>query len=247
VAADFDGDGDDDLAVGAPGCDPGGVKQAGQVFLYEGTSTDLKPWLALSPAVMPGVANEKNAEFGWSLAAGKLDDGPADLAIGMPGAGAGSVLLYRGRKNNTPAAWRRVTQTGLGSNEDGDRFGDSLAIGRVDDDTHGDLVVGAPSEKPGNTAITRGWVYVFRGTADDVTAWKGLGHEGVDKTLGGSLGCAVAVGDFENKTGNGLVAGDYNFNGAAGVVLRWRYNDDDKSLFHEQVVDQATRGAFVDP
>jgi len=72
AAADFDGDGKDDLAVGAPTTDPG------TVYVYKGTA-DLStfgaaPWKILTPA------DGQNGFFGLDFSTGHVTDDPAKHA-----------------------------------------------------------------------------------------------------------------------------------------------------------------------
>lgn len=93
AAGDFDGDGFDDLAIGAPGEDVSGHDHAGAVFVLRGSASGL----------LEGAAH-KGDWFGHALAAGDFDgDGEHDLAIGAPGAdlpspggGEGLVSVLRG-------------------------------------------------------------------------------------------------------------------------------------------------------
>ena len=151
-AGDFDGDGFDDLAVGAPGLilfeghegavdvfhgDPGGLLPAESYWIYQGETG------------IPDVA-EDGDEFGAALTTGDWNgDGRDDLAIGVPGEDdVGAVLVLFGSDfglifaNNV---WWGQGDTG-GVSESGDRFAQSLASGDFDGDGYDDLVVGAPLE-----------------------------------------------------------------------------------------------------
>jgi hypothetical protein len=87
---DFNGDGFDDLAIGAPGegiATAGG--QDGHVTVVQGTSSGLHVFLARGIIAgsfgFPGNVNEHNKNFGFALATGDFDgDGHDDLAIGAP-------------------------------------------------------------------------------------------------------------------------------------------------------------------
>jgi hypothetical protein len=88
VAADFDGDGYDDLAIGVPGerTVPGSF--VGAVTVVRGgaegmTTAHSSSWNLDKPGI-PGTASPSDF-FGWRLGAGDFDgDGHADLAIGAP-------------------------------------------------------------------------------------------------------------------------------------------------------------------
>lgn len=106
AVGDFNNNGRDDLAVGAPGERVGSVGGAGVVHVFFGRSAGISKrgnqmW---QPGVrrVPGRA-EGNAGVGRALAAGDFDgDGRDDLAVGSPGrtvtsdAAAGAFLVIYG-------------------------------------------------------------------------------------------------------------------------------------------------------
>ena len=94
ATADFDGDGFFDLAVGVPGEDVGGVIDAGAVTVLFGGPGGITA--AGAQTVWQGNVAAGRAEtgdrFGLSVATGLLaGDGLADLVVGAPGEGVGSV------------------------------------------------------------------------------------------------------------------------------------------------------------
>jgi hypothetical protein len=95
AAADFDGDGRADLAVGVPNDDGPGQSNAGEIAVFYGGASGLSGsgsrFHSDLPAAMPDSPNPAD-RFGAALATGDFDgNGIADLAIGIPGEALGSA------------------------------------------------------------------------------------------------------------------------------------------------------------
>ena len=89
AAGDFDNDGYDDLAIGAPGDTVGLVLEAGSVTIIYGGAIglDLTTRQLIHQNLLPAGASPAEADdhFGAALSASKLDtDGDDDLAVGVP-------------------------------------------------------------------------------------------------------------------------------------------------------------------
>ena len=142
AAGDFDNDGFADLAIGAPLEDIGAISDAGAINVLYGSAGGLTPveipqfWQGAAGGVV-GTAEASDA-FGWSLAAGDFDnDGPADLAVGVPfediaaidDAGAVNVI-YGSTGGLTPPGdqqfWHGAAGV-IGTAEANDSFGFALA------------------------------------------------------------------------------------------------------------------------
>jgi len=152
---DVDGDGFDDVVVGAPGFGP---TDEGRVYLYRGGSP-----MNRTPAwTFSGGLDE--AGLGRSLAgAGDVNgDGYADVIVGAPGTdgvgmAAGAAHLFLGSPVGLSAApdW-----TVLGA-ESGAYLGQSVSgAGDIDGDGFDDVIVGAPEY---GTTYGAGRTLVFRG------------------------------------------------------------------------------------
>ena len=210
AAADFDGDGYADLAVGTPGEDDfaGGVAV---LFGGPGGLHAVGDALFLGENVLGGT-REDGDSFGASLAAGDLDgDGFADLAIGVPdedsdAADSGQVAVAYGFAAGLDLGraelWSEDQVFGPGTSQQGDRFGYGLAIGDFDRDGHGDLAIGHPGERM--AGIHDGAATVLVGSEDGLTAERRrtfaagkLGMPGNPLQAGEQLGHALAAGDFD--------------------------------------------------
>ena len=222
AAGDFDGDGYDDLAVGAPGENLG----AGAVFLYKGTEGGLVAWKLLSP-------DATAEEFGWALVAADLDgDGLAELAVGAPGshADAGAFYVYPGSATGPTSGTRYSVGTSTATSfadAANDRFGESLAVGKIDGVSLY-VVAGAPGRVRDGKAA--GMVFLFR--ADDPTAldYRWAIHATMVSAYtahdGDRFGAALALADWNGDGDDDLAVGvpQDTVAGAAGAVFLYQHN-----------------------
>ena len=211
AAADFDGDGYDDLTIGVPG--DSAPPRAGTVQVLRGgpeglTSVGNTLW---SQPIGPARAGDR---FGSSLAVGDFDaDGSADLAIGathrqvegVDHAGALSVLYgtSAGLGLDRAQEWSQGSPGVPGEPGSADGFARSLAAGDLDGDGNDDLAVAVPYD-PVNNEVRGGGgaANVLFGTSAGLDSTRAqLWSEdspGVPGKVGpGDFGAAIAVTDLD--------------------------------------------------
>ena len=103
-------------------------------------------------------------------------------------------------KTCSPGAREHGTQANASAtNESGDRFGNSLAVGDFDDDGCDDLAVGVPYEGWVSTSYA-GVVSLAYGTSSGISTWTGFNQTAVSGALESSdmFGYTLVTGDFDD-------------------------------------------------
>ncbi|MBK8988676.1 MAG: FG-GAP repeat protein [Chloroflexi bacterium] len=174
LVGDVNGDGYDDVAVGAPFYD-GALVDEGAVFLFLGGSSG--PGGTADQTIRGGQANSL---FGAAITAADFNqDGQSDMMVGAPyfdGAAdnEGAVFLYPGSGQGVgdTAVWSAF------SGQTGARFGTAVSAGHVNGDALPDLLIGAPQYT--HDQSLEGSVFLYLGISGGISAnanWIGEGNK----------------------------------------------------------------------
>ena len=225
VAADFNNDGFDDLAVGIAGETVGGNAGAGAIAVIFGSAAGLTTagdelWNQDDPNIRDQA--EAGDSFGAALAAGDFNqDGFDDLAIGVPGeqldakSSAGAVSILYGDRNGLSTANDDFVHQDLteveGEAASNDTFGFALATGDFNRDDYDDLATGIPG-KVVDGAADAGAVHVLFGSAagisgDNDQLWTQSDSLGQAAEAGDRFGETLITADFDNDEADELVVG----------------------------------------
>jgi FKBP-type peptidyl-prolyl cis-trans isomerase len=230
AAGDFNADGYRDLAIGAPGQTVSGNAGAGQVNVLYGTSKGVgtannQRWIATD---LQGIMNG-GAQFGFSLSTGDInDDSRSDLAIGSPGenipavgsaaaaTNVGAVHVMLGSSGRLTATGNQIfheNTTGItATTADGDRFGETVAFGRLNNDRTDDLAVSVPGATV-SSKTDAGSVRLLFSTG---TALGTTGTQLVNQSTSGVIGLGAALNE---KFGSSIAIGDFNDDGLPDVAV----------------------------
>jgi hypothetical protein len=228
-AGDINGDGFDDLIVGAPNAGPNG-SYSGASYVVFGKASDFSATLALSGLDgntgfrLDGVAYDRSG-YSVSSAGDVNGDGFDDLFVGAPNAGpndsyAGASYVVFGKASGFSATLDLSSLDGsTGFRLDGAAAGDGAGVsvssaGDVNGDGFDDLMVGAHWADPNDPGFLSGSSYVVFGSASGFSATLDL------SSLDGSNGFrldGVAANDVSGHSVSS--AGDVNGDGFDDLIV----------------------------
>jgi len=248
AVGDFNGDGKEDILLGAPQADGpfNGRPDAGEAYVIFGSSNlpGTKD-LHLGQQNLWILGGGSGDKLGSWVAAGNVNgDSYDDIIVGAPEAdgpanarsSAGEAYVIFGSASLGGTVDIAASQQGLTifGAESGDRLGSSLATGDVNDDSVEDLIVGAPNaDGPLNARGDAGEVYVvfgwslLSGSRDMSLGQQNLTVLGAGFYSADYLGTAIAAADVSGDGVDDLVLGapwadvasDYRQNTGEAFVL----------------------------
>jgi hypothetical protein len=196
---DFNGDGFDDLAVGAPTEGVGAAERAGALHVLYGSAAGLSAtgtqfWTEETAGIVDTA--ETDDYFADRLVTGDFNgDGRDDLAIAAPGEmlgaviGAGATHVLYGTPDGLTATgaqfWHQNVSGIADDAEDEDFFGDTLVTGDFNGDGRDDLVIGVPYEDS-TDFLDSGAIHVLSGGVNGLTT-TGARFLTQDNLAGGEL------------------------------------------------------------
>lgn len=212
IALDLNGDGNDDLVVGAPYAKHKNKHKSKYKSTHKHTTGALLVYLSTHRGFRnrPSAVLRGEGILGWSLVAlGDVDDDrKSDFAAGaVNGSGenvslSGTVAVYKGGRKPQKVAV-------LEGDNAMDNFGYALASGDLNNDGSPDLIVGAPMHSPSPDLYQQGAVYVYFGP--DYAPADAMKIPAT--AANGGIGFSLATGDINDDGVDDLLMG------ASGKVI----------------------------
>lgn len=204
---DIDGDGNDDMLVGAPKYSPDSSSGQGRVYILHGSDNgfltcDYDPinvdQITNFTSVIYPPPSKTETGFGWSVVTLDINlDGILDIIVGAPLTGkdsreyTGAIHMYFGQKNNRVYGGPNVT---IGCEAKYCNLGYTLAVADINFDGHDDVLIGTPFyQQP----YPQTGVVTALASSSSLTGMKNIKFEDLLKSW--ILGAKEAYGWFGHK------------------------------------------------
>ena len=238
-SGDYNGDGKDDLAIGAPFEGIGPMRNVGAVNIIYGSANGLSA-SAILPALLwtqdsTGIEDDAEGDdyFGYSLSSADYNgDGKDDLSIGVPAEdigllnNVGAVNVIYGSPNGLSAhalltntaipsqLWSQHSNGIEGDAETDDWFGYTLSSGDYNGDGKSDVAIGVPPEDTSTAGIAAGTgaVNVIYGSIGGLSTSAVLPAQFWTQNSTGIEGVAEGDDFFGYSLSSGNYNGDNNSN-----------------------------------
>ncbi|MDP2364267.1 MAG: integrin alpha, partial [Ignavibacteria bacterium] len=219
IAGDVNGDGYDDLIVGAPYNSSVGT-YAGQAYIYFGGVLSDN----IEDVIITGASAQDNLGVSVSNAGDVNGDGYSDVIVGASGynSGTGRAYIYYGGSSMNNSADVILTGAALY-----DHFGHSVSTaGDVNGDGYADVIVGALDNDAGGTNAGTAYVYyggaAMNNAADVIiTGYQAEDGLGISVSTAGDVNgdgySDVIVGAYENDAGGSNAGAAYIYYGSVSM------------------------------